>query len=119
MKNDFEKRKYVISDCITFRKTNEEYGGLSNMAGGYLIYLNDAKILTSEALYQACRFPDFPDIQSQVLFPALFPPALASVLRPPVRKVSEKLHSVTAWSVPVSELSAHRSMHLWCGVLFL
>ena len=67
MKNDFEKRKYVISDCITFRKTNEEYGGLSNMAGGYLIYLNDAKILTSEALYQACRFPDFPDIQKEIV----------------------------------------------------
>lgn len=62
-----EKKRYNISECITFWKTTEEYGGLSNMAGGYIIYLFDSKILTVEALYQACRFPDYPEIQKSII----------------------------------------------------
>ena len=44
---------YLLEECVTFRKTREEYGGLSNMASGYPIYIGKKKILTSEALYQA------------------------------------------------------------------
>lgn len=60
-------RVYKIDECISFRKTNEEYGGLSNMAPGYKIYINDSTILTSEALYQACRYPNHPEIQKEIL----------------------------------------------------
>jgi len=57
------KKIYKIEDCITFRRTHEKYGGLSNMSSGFPIYIEKRKVLTSEALYQACRFPDYPDIQ--------------------------------------------------------
>lgn len=58
---------YLLEECVTFRKTREEYGGLSNMASGYPIYIGKKKILTSEALYQACRFPDHPEIQEEII----------------------------------------------------
>lgn len=64
---NYSKKRYVITECITFRKTKEEYGGLSNMAGGYPIYIEGIKIPTSEALYQACRFPEYPDIQREII----------------------------------------------------
>lgn len=37
------------------------------MAGGYPIYFEGNKILTSEALYQACRFPDHSEIQREII----------------------------------------------------
>ena len=58
---------YQRSGCVVFRKTGEMYGGLSNMAGGYPLVVNDRKILTSEGLYQSLRFPDRPDIQEKIL----------------------------------------------------
>ena len=60
-------RKYNIENCITFRKTNEKYGGLSNMAPGYPIIINRIHFLTSEALYQCCRFPHQPNIQKEII----------------------------------------------------
>lgn len=60
-------RTYPLSDCIAFRKTKEAFGGLSNMAAGYSLYVNDVIIPTAEHLYQACRFPNHPDIQWDIL----------------------------------------------------
>jgi type I restriction enzyme S subunit len=37
------------------------------MAGGYPLSINGIRILTSEALYQACRFPHFPEIQKLII----------------------------------------------------
>ena len=62
-----ETRTYNRQECITFRKTAERFGGLSNMAGGYLLNVNGVRILTSEALYQACRFPHLPEVQRQII----------------------------------------------------
>ncbi len=62
-----QMRKYQRSKCVVFRKTGEEYGGLSNMAGGYEIQINGIKIGTSEALYQACRFPYSAEVQEMIL----------------------------------------------------
>lgn len=53
--------------CATFRKTRETYGGLSNMAAGFSLRFLGLDVGTSEALYQACRFPDHPDLQRQIL----------------------------------------------------
>lgn len=64
---NYDKKVYLKKDCITFRRTHEEFGGLSNMAGGYPIFLEGTKILTSEALYQACRFPEHSDIQKEII----------------------------------------------------
>ncbi len=58
---------YKVSEVISFKKTNEAFGGLSNMAAGFPIVINNIGILTSEALYQACRFPHLPEIQKKII----------------------------------------------------
>lgn len=58
---------YLRSECVAFHKTKEAFGGLSNMAASYPVFVNGTRILTTEHLYQACRFPDYPDLQKQVL----------------------------------------------------
>lgn len=62
-----QRRHYQRDDVIAFRKTGEEFGGLSNMAPGYPITLLGQRIRTAEALYQACRFPHLPHIQRMIL----------------------------------------------------
>jgi len=52
---------------IAFRKTKDAFGGLSNMAGGYPIWVNEVLTRSPEALYQACRFPNKPDIQARII----------------------------------------------------
>ncbi len=52
---------------MVFRRTREAFGGLSNMAGGFPLRVNGEDIRTSEALYQACRFPHLPDVQRDIL----------------------------------------------------
>src|SRR2546427_654299 len=54
-------------DSLVFRKTKESFGGLSNMAGGFPLRVNGILVLTTEALYQACRFPHLPDVQRLIL----------------------------------------------------
>ena len=65
--NEENFRTYHWADCVVFRKTKETYGGLSNMASGYPINIDGCRILTSEALYQACRFPHMPDVQRLII----------------------------------------------------
>ncbi|MDI6624509.1 MAG: NADAR family protein [Brevundimonas sp.] len=61
------ERRYERRDAVVFLKTKEAFGGLSNMAGGYPLRINGIRIATAEALYQACRFPDRPDVQRTIL----------------------------------------------------
>lgn len=58
---------YYRSDCVTFRKTKEAFGFLSNMCSGFPLKVNGISIRTSEALYQLCRFPSHPKIQQKVI----------------------------------------------------
>lgn len=60
-------RTYKRHESVVFYKTNEAFGGLSNMAAGYPLHINDIHIRTSEALYQACRFPHRPEIQRLII----------------------------------------------------
>ncbi|WP_290920271.1 NADAR family protein [Halodesulfovibrio sp.] len=60
-------RSYIRKQCVVFRKTNEKFGGLSNMAPGFPIVVNGFVFKTSEALYQACRYPHLPEIQHLIL----------------------------------------------------
>jgi ribA/ribD-fused uncharacterized protein len=62
-----EVRLYRRDEAITFRKTTEDFGGLSNMAPGFPIRLLGHRIRTSEALYQACRFPHLPEVQRLIV----------------------------------------------------
>lgn len=64
-------RTYKKDECITFKSTKGKYGGLSNMAPGFSIYIGNQFIRTSEVLYQALRFPDYPEIQKKLIdFPS-------------------------------------------------
>lgn len=58
---------YDPAMSAAFGKTKEKYGGLSNMASGYPLVIEDVAVLSSEALYQACRFPDNPEVQQLIL----------------------------------------------------
>ena len=60
-------RTYNRADSIVFLKTREAFGGLSNMAGGFPLCVNGIDIRTSEALYQACRFPHLPEVQRLII----------------------------------------------------
>lgn len=58
---------YRRAESVTFRKTAEQWGGFSNMGPGFPLVVNDIAIRTSEALYQACRFPHRPDVQHEII----------------------------------------------------
>ncbi len=60
-------RTYDPAEAAIFCKTAERFGGLSNMAGGFPLRVNGVNILTSEALYQACRFPHLPQVQRLII----------------------------------------------------
>ena len=67
-------------------KTKEAFGGLSNMAGGFPLQVNGLRILTSEALYQACRFPHLPEVQRLIIEQAS--PMTAKMKSKPYRRDS-------------------------------
>src|SRR5436190_807211 len=81
-----EVRTYVRGDSVVFCKTTEAYGGLSNMAAGFPVCVNGVRIRTSEALYQACRFPHMPDVQRLIIDEAS--PMTAKMRSKPYRKDS-------------------------------
>lgn len=67
MSGSDQLRAYSRKDSVVFLKTDEPFGGLSNMAGRYPIHVNGIRILTSEALYQVCRFPHLPEVQRMII----------------------------------------------------
>lgn len=60
-------REYNISDSLVFRKTKEQFGGLSNMASGYALYVNEIIIPSAEHLYQVMRYSAYPEIQAEII----------------------------------------------------
>lgn len=60
-------RTYQLATSVAFRKTTDDFGGLSNMAGGYHLCINDIIVPSSEHLYQACKFPSYPKIQLDII----------------------------------------------------
>lgn len=60
-------RHYAVADVISFAKTTARYGGLSNMAPKYPLFVNEVLIYSSESLYQACKFPLHPEIQKEII----------------------------------------------------
>jgi len=61
------EKTYNISNCAVFSKTTGAYGGLSNMASGYSLFVNEINIANTEILYQCCRFPLFPKLQEDII----------------------------------------------------
>ena len=58
---------YEIAKVAAFRRTRENWGGLSNMASGFPLWIGPIRVPSSEALYQACRFPDLPLVQHRII----------------------------------------------------
>lgn len=65
LKDNF--RTYTRDRSVIFKKTSEKWGGFSNMAPGYPLCVNGVYIRSSEALYQACRYPNNPEIQKKII----------------------------------------------------
>ena len=63
----YQARTYKYLEVCHFRKTKDLYGELSNMCSGFPLKINGFNILTSEALYQACRFPFLPEAQKKII----------------------------------------------------
>ncbi|MCW3780353.1 NADAR domain-containing protein [Defluviimonas salinarum] len=79
-------RTYHRAASVVFLKTNERFGGLSNMAPGFPLRVNGVRIRTSEALYQACRFPHMPEVQQLII--GENSPMTAKMRSKPYRRVS-------------------------------
>ena len=58
---------YNSSEVITFSKTHDAFGELSNMSSSFPLYVNDIIIPSSEALYQAMRYSLFPKAQNEII----------------------------------------------------
>jgi ribA/ribD-fused uncharacterized protein len=57
----------VQNAVVTFKKTDDEFGGFSNMSGDFPIMVNGVRVRSSEHLYQALKFTDHPDVQRAIL----------------------------------------------------
>lgn len=62
-------QEYRLSECCSFKKAEGTWGPFSNLNTKYPFKLNGVQIHTSEALFQALRFPDYPVTQELILLP--------------------------------------------------
>ena len=58
--------EYSLRDSLWFKKVDEANGMFSNMYASP-VKVNGFTISTSEALFQACRFPDYPEAQRDII----------------------------------------------------
>ena len=58
---------YNLNEAVEFQKNEGPWAGLSNMMSGFTLRVNGVNILTSEALYQACKIPDSPEYQKDII----------------------------------------------------
>jgi ribA/ribD-fused uncharacterized protein len=65
---NFESSTYDIGDVCHFSKAKENWGEFGNMSGGFSFRLTeDTLIPSTENLYQAMRFTEYPDIQREII----------------------------------------------------
>ncbi|HEY4583104.1 MAG TPA: NADAR family protein [Lysobacter sp.] len=107
-KNDLF-RTYSRADAVVVYKTKESFGGLSNMAAGYPLNIHGVRVHTTEALYQACRYPHLPDVQKEII--GQHSPMTAKMKSKPHRKDSrpdweEVRYKVMRWCLRV-KLAQH------------
>jgi ribA/ribD-fused uncharacterized protein len=65
--SEWHLRTYERADCAVFKSTHAEWGGFSNMAAGFSVCVAGIEFRTSEALYQCCRYPHLPEVQSKII----------------------------------------------------
>ena len=69
----FDKREllqvhdYDENAICMFYKVKEQWGSLSNMANQFGVMVNGVACRNTEALYQAMRFPNQPDMQREII----------------------------------------------------
>jgi N-glycosidase YbiA len=61
------EKTYTLSECAVFCKVKGLFGALSNMHNGFPLLVGATPVLSTEALYQALRFPHAPEIQEEIL----------------------------------------------------
>jgi ribA/ribD-fused uncharacterized protein len=61
-----ENRQYIKSDVISFYKTDEEFGLLSNMKGRLYFKINNIIFYSSESIYQSLRYPHNIELQKKI-----------------------------------------------------
>lgn len=59
-------KAYVENDVCLIYRTRDRFGKLSNMCAGMPVWHNGTEWNSSEALYQALRFPQRPDIHAAI-----------------------------------------------------
>lgn len=75
------------------------------MASGFPLKINNIDIKTSEALYQSMRFPDYPDIQKEIIYQKS--PMTAKMISKKYRKIytredwNKKRISIMRWCLQV------------------
>jgi len=62
-----KRKKYNLKDCIVFQNLNDEFGAFSNVAEGFPLEINGIKTYGVETLFQAMKFPKYPDIQKMAI----------------------------------------------------
>lgn len=62
-----EKRVYNSEEVISFFRVREKWGSFSNMHPGYPLVVAGVRVSSSEALYQAMRFPHYPEVQAEII----------------------------------------------------
>lgn len=58
---------YNKHHVLSFAKTTGKFGGLSNMAPDYVLFVNEINVPNAESLYQACKFSLYPEIQRMII----------------------------------------------------
>lgn len=58
---------YNKHQVLSFAKTTDKFGGLSNMAPDYVLFINEINVPNTESLYQACKFSLYPEIQRLII----------------------------------------------------
>jgi ribA/ribD-fused uncharacterized protein len=127
---------------VVFYKVSDEYGGLSNVSNEFPLQVNGLRVGSSEALYQACRFPHRPDWQREILdAPHAMPAKMKAKkkgrrkkhLRPDWEQVQEavmrwclrvklaqhlqRFGGLLRWSAPRPIVERSRSDRFWGAVL--
>jgi ribA/ribD-fused uncharacterized protein len=64
-----EAQEYRLNECCSFKKAEGTWGPLSNLSTRYPFKLNGVQVHTTEALFQALRFPEYPVTQELILLP--------------------------------------------------
>ena len=91
--NPLVMKVWEAHDCVVFHKVKENFGGLSNMSSDYPLVVDGVAIRSSEALYQAMKFPHLPEVQ-RAIFAERSPMAAKMKAKPHAGQVRDDWEAV-------------------------